>query len=90
MKKLPRSIEIITWDDAHSIDAWTDVSEIVSTKLSPIVTVGFVLAETKDGLYVAGSLDLSAEKVDPVFAACGTMTIPKKLIKSRKRVAFHP
>lgn len=85
--KLPREMVLIIWDDCNSTHGWAEEGDVITSGVSPIVTIGFLLAETKDIVAVASSLDCSEpSKIDPVNGVCGSMVIPKRMIRSRRKL----
>lgn len=87
MKKAPRPIVEITWTDANSSHGWTDPGELRTMLAAPCFAVGYVIHETRDTICLSSCLDLSsADKKDPINAACGTMIIPKKMITGRRQL----
>lgn len=84
--RAPRPLIEIWWTDANSSHGWTDWSELGALSPSPCCTVGYLLFETPNYVTVAGSLDLclDGDKVNPVNAACGSISIPKKMIVRRR------
>ena len=87
MKAPPLPLVLVEWDDANNFEEWTEPGDEHGTMLAPIVTVGFVIKETKKVLFIAASLDLKLyERTGKVNSVCGTMSIPKAIIKSRRRL----
>jgi hypothetical protein len=80
-----RPLVLIEWHDAYSIHGWTPPEEVTAASLSPITTVGFLLHETKESVWLASSLDHSEPtKTDPLSGVAGSMVIPKAMIVRRK------
>lgn len=48
------------WSDAHSIDAWTPLEELMTEAL-PCRTYGIVAAVTEDGMTISASLNGAGE-----------------------------
>ncbi len=69
----------IEWEDAVSIDAWTERSEIIPA-LHLIETVGILVDETDDVVTVALNHDASGDSFSCII------NIPKPWIRSRKTV----
>lgn len=74
-----RKVEIIEWDDAASLDEWTDIAEIEAVG-HRIVSVGFVLEESETAVVLALNIDTVSEKTSCV------MFIPKGMIRSRTEI----
>lgn len=69
----------VIWNDAVSVDAWTDISEI-TPELAEIHSVGFLVCENKEVLTIALNVDTTN-----LSASC-IMNIPKKWIRFRKNI----
>jgi hypothetical protein len=70
--------ERVEWHDSASASGWTLRSDIDMVPL-PIVSVGFVLGETKEAIAISCS-------IDPAWRSMNPLTIPKSVITSRKRL----
>lgn len=68
----------IEWVDAVGADGWTELSTIEKETLVTVVTVGFLLKETKDSFTVLHSIDVANKNTG------AWMVIPKAQIKKRK------
>ncbi len=81
MSAIPFPLVWIEWNDAASIDAWTDAQEM-DHGLRACVTVGWLMRET------AGELYVSATRSDS--EACCTTIIPKRCITFRRPIHTAP
>lgn len=69
------TVVIVEWNDAASYDAWDDVSNHEThADVVPMVSIGFLLKETKDAIRIARSAHLDEEQLEGVFA------IPKGMV----------
>ena len=69
----------VKWQDHCSLDAWTNIDGIDSEmSIAEVVTVGFLVKETKTALYVSSSIDNANRNI------CQTMCIIKKVVTSRR------
>jgi len=65
----------IHWVDACSVDSWTTLSNIAPV-LMETYTVGYLVAESKEGIAVASTINESND-------ACCIINIPKRWIKAK-------
>ncbi len=65
----------IHWVDACSVDSWTTLSNIAPV-LMETYTVGYLVAESKEGIAVASTINESND-------ACCIINIPKRWIKTK-------
>lgn len=70
---------MIVWNDAHSLDEWTSRSALMGS-LSPIVSIGILISDTKESVVLALNYDL-----DNDLTSC-VMTIPQGMIISKKKL----
>lgn len=75
-----RKILCVDWDDASSREGWEHVNDLASAKPVRCRTIGFVMNETKGRLVLAQNLSLEH------LSGSEIMTIPKSLIKKRRRL----
>jgi hypothetical protein len=68
----------IEWTDAGSIDEWRPVQDM-QEDLPYCVTVGFLMRETEDKIYVSGTTSDGR--------GCCTMIVPKVCIIARREIA---
>ena len=66
----------VVWVDAVSIDAWTDIDEVLADSPHVIHSVGFLIKETDVAFYLALNHDQEAKTI-----SC-SMIIPKSTIVS--------
>ncbi len=73
-----RHLVEVTWDDAHSTDAWTDV-EALDRKAQRCTTVGYLLS--------AGEVWVIAGTVSEDAQACCVMHIPVGCVVRSRRLS---
>jgi hypothetical protein len=66
----------VIWEDAHSIDHWTDVSDIPDEKPTYIYSAGFLIEDRDDRLTLALNHDLTNDSISCV------MVIPKDMVRA--------
>ena len=66
----------VIWEDAFSIDEWTDISDLESQCCAMIHSCGFLLEETMDHVVLALNYDTANES-----ASC-VMYIPTNMVKA--------
>jgi hypothetical protein len=64
-------VVIVKWVDSHEVIGWTFVDDLPEYKPKHILTAGFEVERTDDGIVIASSLGSDPDQV------CGTMMIPK-------------
>lgn len=71
----------VDWDDStYALPGWHPIDEVVGDRsLTRCVSVGFVLADDKHGIVLAGSVHGNE--------AAGVMRIPKGAIRHRRRLS---
>ena len=77
------NIEVVEWIDSTGVGGWNKATEVRAATLLRPTTIGFVLHETDDALYLTPTHDGQegeALRVDD------TMIIPKVAILSRRVV----
>jgi|WetSurMetagenome_2_1015567.scaffolds.fasta_scaffold1062201_1 hypothetical protein len=76
---MKNSVEYILWKDCVSIDAWTDIDELVG-ELHQIETIGQFIKETEETVVLALNIDRTEG-----HASC-VINIPKVNIVTRKQL----
>ena len=71
---------MVTWADAVTEDAWTEMDEAVKLEPHTIFTLGFLVKENDDCIVLASSWDSERE------AVCSSISIPKGWILGRQEV----
>ena len=73
----------VEWDDSSSMAStvWKDKKQVAASKPCRCTTIGFVIAEDKDSLTLAGSLD-GGDFIS------GDMNIPKCAIRKRRKLEW--
>lgn len=82
MKKL-YPLAVIHWIDAARLRGWQHIEEIEHAKPSEIVTIGFLVRETKAHVSISDSCSVEGSVSDP-------LSIPKGCILSRGRLKTPP
>ncbi len=75
-----RKIICVDWDDAAHTDGWRHAERIAEDTPLRCRTIGFVMSETKDKIVLAQNLSLEQP------TGSEAMTIPKSLIRRRRRL----
>jgi hypothetical protein len=74
-------IEVVEWVDSESVDAWTSLEEL-NVSQPVIITLGYLVKETKDAIAISPNWDNKNKNVSCV------MIIPKCCIKKRRKMKW--
>lgn len=77
----PGDVLLVVWQDAHTVDAWTELGKPLNDDTQPAMcrSVGFFIKITKHALVISASVGLNKPDEGTVG---GTWVLPKGMIKS--------
>lgn len=81
-KYTPGDILLVVWQDAHTVDAWTELGKPLNEDTKPAMcrSVGFFINTTKHALVISASVGIDKPKDEGTVG--GTWVIPKGMIQS--------
>jgi len=87
MKRKEPSVVWVEWDDSASRNGWTRIEHVAREKGMVCRSIGFLLAQDRTAITLSTSVAYGDDdQLDRVSAAIDPITIPRKAIRSLRRL----